>query len=140
MIHVKKIISKLFVIPYFYLWLIKDPTLRERFAVLAQGQSRIRHRNLDKIILAGFAIFMMLLANNVVISPFFPPKSDGIVPINGVDFSEMPIYTITEDTYIIRTSDGEYILMNAAGAEEINETLANAFMEEGVDFVDAMGD
>ena len=114
--------------------------LRERFAVLAQGQSRIRHRNLDKIILAGFAIFMMLLANNVVISPFFPPKSDGIVPINGVDFSEMPIYTITEDTYIIRTSDGEYILMNAAGAEEINETLANAFMEEGVDFVDAMGD
>ncbi len=40
MIHVKKIISKLFVIPYFYLWLIKDPTLRERFAVYQAGGPR----------------------------------------------------------------------------------------------------
>ncbi|MBR1854398.1 MAG: M56 family metallopeptidase [Lachnospiraceae bacterium] len=111
--------------------------LRERFYILEQEHDKTKNRGKERIILAGFAIFMMLLANNIVISPYFKPIHDGKGIPEEFKPYDLPLYSVTEDSYIVHTNDGKYILMDPLGDAEIDEHLANALMGEGVSYVEA---
>ena len=110
--------------------------LKRRFAMLENDPGQKTYTWGVRLVVAGFAFMMVLIANSLVIAPYFLPDLDdlNIGTGSGDVFDMDEVYIMAPDTCIYQVEDGTYFLETYGNTKQIRDEVAEALIEEGVKF------